>query len=333
MKLLGLASWALLAVTASASPTPTVEDGHLLSKRAAITDACNIGYCTQNGGTKGGAGGTTTTVTNLAQLSAAAIASGPGIVIVQGNIVGKAKVQVGSDKTIVGKSGSSLEGIGLTILGQKNVIVRNMKISKVEKDYGDAITIQLSKNVWVDHCDLSATRDGSVDKDFYDGLTDLSHAADWVTISHTYFHDHSKGSLVGHSDSNAAEDTGTLRVTYANNHWYNVRSRGPLLRFGTAHIYNNYYNTMDTGLNSRMGAQALIQSSLFENVGKKAIFTESSKEDGYVVAIDVTLTGQSANTAPVGKLTASSPPYSYSLLGSGNVKAAVTKEAGQTLGF
>lgn len=53
----------------------------------------------------------------------------------------------------------------------------------------------------------------------------------------------------------------------------------------------------------------------------------------YVVAIDVTLTGESANTAPVGTLTASSFPYSYSLLGSGNVKAAVTSEAGQTLGF
>nr|AAD43566.1 pectate lyase 2 [Colletotrichum gloeosporioides f. sp. malvae] len=332
MKFTGLASWALLAIAASASPTPTVEDGRVLSKRAAVTDACNIGYCTQNGGTKGGAGGTTTTVTSLAQLSAAANASGPGIIVVQGNIVGKAKVQVGSDKTIVGKSGSSLEGIGLTILGQKNVIVRNMKIGKVEAAYGDAITIQLSKNVWVDHCELYATREG-VDKDFYDGLADLSHAADWVTISNVYFHDHSKGSLVGHSDSNAAEDTGTLRVTYANNHWYNIRSRGPLLRFGTAHVYNNYVNGMDTGLNSRMGAQALIQSSLFENTGKKAIFTESSKEVGYVVAIDVTLTGESANTAPLGKLTASSPPYSYSLLGSANVKAAVTKEAGQTLGF
>ncbi|KAJ0141921.1 Pectate lyase plyB [Colletotrichum tanaceti] len=278
MKFSGLASWALLAAAVSAIPTSIAEEGHLLNKRAAITDAANIGYATQNGGTKGGVGGTTTTVTNLAQLSAAANASGPGIVIIQGNIVGKAKVQVGSDKTIVGKTGSSLEGIGLTILGQKNVIVRNVKISKVEAAYGDAITIQLSKNVWVDHCDLSATRDG--DKDFYDGLTDLSHAADWVTISHTHFHDHSKGSLVGHSDNNAAEDVGTLRVTYANNHFNNVRSRGPLLRFGTAHVYNQYYNTMDTGLNTRMGAQALIQSSVFENVGKKAIFSESSKETG-----------------------------------------------------
>lgn len=63
-----------------------------------------------------------------------------------------------------------------------------MKISKFEATYGDAITIQNSTNVWVDHCDLSAVRDG--DKDFYDGLADLSYAADWVTISSTYFHGH-----------------------------------------------------------------------------------------------------------------------------------------------
>ena len=47
----------------------------------------------------------------------------------------------------------------------------------------------------------------------------------------------SKGTLVGHSDNNADEDIGYLHVTYANNHFYNVRSRGPLLRFGTAHVY------------------------------------------------------------------------------------------------
>lgn len=50
MKVSSFAYWALLAVAASASPTPTVEQGHSLNKRAAINDACNIGYCTQNGG-------------------------------------------------------------------------------------------------------------------------------------------------------------------------------------------------------------------------------------------------------------------------------------------
>lgn len=63
-----------------------------------------------------------------------------------------------------------------------------MKIAKVLAAYGDGVTIQKSTNVWVDHCDFSG--DETVDKDTYDGLVDLSHAADYVTISHTYFHNH-----------------------------------------------------------------------------------------------------------------------------------------------
>jgi pectate lyase len=63
-----------------------------------------------------------------------------------------------------------------------------MKIAKVLAAYGDGVTIQLSTNVWVDHCDFSG--DESVGKDTYDGLVDLSHAADFVTISNTYFHNH-----------------------------------------------------------------------------------------------------------------------------------------------
>lgn len=88
---------------------------------------------------------------------------------------------------------------------------------------------------------------------------------------------------------------------------------------------------MDTGLNSRMGAQALIQSSVFENVGKKAIFSESSDEVGYVVAEDVVLGGESENTALKGTLSTSSIPYKFTLLGSGNVASTVPGDAGQKL--
>ena len=57
----------------------------------------------------------------------------------------------------------------------------------------------------------------------------------------TYFHNHWKTSLIGHSDNNGAEDKGHLRITYANNYWKDIGSRAPSLRFGTAHVYNNYY--------------------------------------------------------------------------------------------
>lgn len=69
-----------------------------------------------------------------------------------------------------------------------NIIIRNLKLGKVLAEYGDGIRLYLATNVWVDHCDLYG--DPDVGKDTYDGLVDLSHAADFVTISHTYFHDH-----------------------------------------------------------------------------------------------------------------------------------------------
>lgn len=63
-----------------------------------------------------------------------------------------------------------------------------MKISKVLADYGDGITVQASQNVWIDSCDISADLDH--DKDYYDGLIDVVHASEWVTISNTHLHDH-----------------------------------------------------------------------------------------------------------------------------------------------
>ncbi|KAH8666594.1 family 1 polysaccharide lyase [Xylariales sp. PMI_506] len=322
----------LLAGFAVAAPTPTEDDilyGRTVEKRATITDACNIGYCTQNGGTTGGTGGTTTTVSTLAQFTAAVGSSSPAVVVLSGALSGAAKVSVGSDKTIIGKTGSSLTGIGLTINGQSNVIVRNMKISKVLADYGDAITIQASNNVWVDHCDVSS--DLSHDKDYYDGLIDITHACDYVTVSNTYYHDHWKASLIGHSDDNASEDTGHLIITYANNYWNNINTRGPSVRFGHLHVFNNYYyGVIDGAINTRMGAQVLVESTTFENCATKAIYFESSDTTGYANTNDVSL-GGSANTAPVGTFT--SVPYTYTKLGSANVKASVVANAGQTLSF
>lgn len=61
-------------------------------------------------------------------------------------------------------------------------------------------------------------------------MKSLHHAHKSCTIQY-------KASLVGHSDSNSAEDTGHLHVTYANNYWSNINSRAPSFRFGTGHIF------------------------------------------------------------------------------------------------
>ncbi|KAF2497467.1 putative pectate lyase A [Lophium mytilinum] len=314
-----------LSSLALAAPTRTQQKRGSLAKRASVTETPTTGYATQNGGTTGGKGGSTTTVSTYAQFTAAVTDDTARIVIVKGTITKAAQVKVGSNKSIIGQNSSAkLVGLGLYIKSKKNVIVRNLAISKVLAENGDAIGIQASTNVWVDHCDVSSDTDH--DKDYYDGLIDVTHASDFVTISNTFLHDHWKASLVGHSDSNGDEDTGHLRVTYNNNYWYNIHSRGPSVRFGTVHIYNSYYLSVDDGINTRDGAQVLVQSNVFYGSSKPLYSTDS----GYAVASDNDF-GDGSNEALAGTL--KTVPYSYSLLGSSKTKAAVYGTAGNTLSF
>ncbi|KAK7415250.1 hypothetical protein QQX98_005999 [Neonectria punicea] len=333
MKFSSVFQFALMGMV-SAAPTPTVDEKatNAIVKRASITEKCDIGYATQNGGTKGGAGGTTTTVSTLAQFTKAATSSSSMVIVVKGAITGATKVKVTSNKSIIGASGSSIKGVGLYINKQSNVILRNLKISEVKAANGDAIGIQASKNVWVDHCDLSSNMNNG--KDYYDGLLDITHASDYITVSNTFLHDHYKASLVGHSDSNASEDTGKLHVTYANNYWYNVNSRAPSVRFGTVHIYNNYFLSIGaTGVNSRMGANVLVESTTFDSSSSaKALTSVDSKTTGKITVKDVALNGATSN-APAGSMSSSSIPYSYSLYGSSAVKGKVYGTAGNTLSF
>ncbi|KFZ20563.1 hypothetical protein V501_00055 [Pseudogymnoascus sp. VKM F-4519 (FW-2642)] len=326
---------AILAPLVVAVPTPTedstVERANIV-KRATITDVADTGFATQNGGTTGGKGGTVTTVSTLAQFTAIADNSKnndatPLIIVVKGTIAGDVQVRIGSNKSIIGLPGAKLSGVGLYIWKQKNVIIRNIISENVLASSGDGLGIQASSNVWVDHCEFYS--DLSHGKDYYDGLIDVTHASEWVTISNVYLHDHWKASLIGHSDNNAAEDTGHLHVTQHNNHWFNIGSRTPSLRYGTGHVYNSYFDSMNTGIDTRDGAQILVQSNVFVNCTEPIAALYSDKT-GYANAFDNDL-GIGSNTAPVGTLTPSSMPYTYSLLGSANVRSAVVGVAGATL--
>ncbi|KAK0744878.1 pectin lyase fold/virulence factor [Apiosordaria backusii] len=327
---LSVLALAFSAVLATASPT--LHEREQPVKRAATTDVANIGFATLNGGTTGGLGGTTTTVSTLDELIAAVAEknTNPAIVLIKGAITGATKIRVGSNKSIIGLPGSSIKGIGLTIRRQKNVIIRNLVSSHVVGSIAeDAIKIDGSTNVWIDHCEFFSAL--VADKDYYDGLVDSSHGSDFVTISHTYFHDHWKTTLVGHSDNNAGEDAGKLRVTYANNHFRNINSRAPLFRFGTGHIFNNLYENVGSAVNTRMGAQVLVESNYFSNV-TIAVTSQDSKEVGYARLEDNVL-GSAISNAPVGTLTKDKIPYGYTVLGSGKLQGTVPGQAGARLSY
>ncbi len=291
-----------------------------------------VGWATMNGGTSGGAGGATVTVSSLSDLTTQAESSSTETIRVSGNFSCSDDVRVQSNKTIVGVgSGSGLTGCGLNMRGVHNVIVRNLKISKVlaSNGNGDAIHIDSSTNLWLDHNDLSS--DTSHDEDYYDGLLDITHGADYITVSWNILHDHIKCSLVGHSDSNASEDTGHLRVTYHHNEFSNCAERNPRVRFGNpVHVFNNYYvNThafdYSYGIASTDNAGVLVESNYFENITDPTHLGEGDSSAGSIVARNnyevnsgTILTGGSV----------ASIPYSYSVDPAASVKSIVTAGAG-----
>jgi pectate lyase len=242
------------------------------------------------------------------------------------------EIRVGSNKTIVGLGGGSgLTGCGLNLTGVRNVILRNLNIAKVRAGTGtgDAIHIERTTNVWIDHNDLSS--DTTHGTDYYDGLVDLTHGTNFVTASWNRIHDHVKCSLVGHSDSNGTEDTGKLKVTYHHNVFSNCFERDPRVRFGNpVHVFNNYYVDTTTapygyGVASTSGAGVLVEGNSFENISDPTHVGEGSSPDGNLVARANLYVNSGA---PQVKGTVAAVPYRYQLDEASTVKAAVTAGAG-----
>jgi pectate lyase len=235
-----------------------------------------IGYASCNGGTTGGAGGTVTTVTTLAELQAFVTAcennTTPKILNISGKISASTTtvmtIKHGANISIYGIGGTGeLENVGLNIRDYQNVIVRNMKIHEVFYD-GDAITIDECQYVWVDHNDLYSKIGAGIGVDTYDGLLDIKNGSRYVTVSWNYLHHHMKCSLIGHTDNtNQQTIDSQMRITYHHNWFSYTEGRNPSIRFGAIHMFNNYFEEItDYGIAARDGAHAKIENCHYKNV-------------------------------------------------------------------
>jgi pectate lyase len=281
---------------------------------AAITDL--VGWGTQNGGTTGGGSAATTTVTSASALTTALASTAAANIRVSGTISCSGMLRVRSNKTIIGNSGAAIVGCGFNINGDRNVIIRNLSFRNWNDD---AINVQESAtNIWVDHNSFS---------NGYDGAVDIKRGSDFITVSWNRVFNHDKSMLLGHSDSNASQDVGHLRVTYHHN-WFDASTqRHPRVRFGNpVHVYNNYYNNNSGyGVASTEGAGVLVEANSFENVSDPFHLGEASSGPGTLVARNNLLvnsgSGQTGGSV-------ASIPYSYTADAPANVKSIVTANAG-----
>ena len=236
-----------------------------------------VGY---GSGTTGGGGNNQTTVSSISQLESALQSN--VTIYVNGTISGSGMIQIKDESNIsvigVGSSGK-FQGVGLSFIRTSNIIIQNLVFENCSED---AINIENTTRVWIDHNTFSTSVNwgdcdsGSV-KDEFDGQIDIKKNSGDITVSFNYVHDACKAMLLGFSDGKEPDN----HVTYHHNRFENIGSRLPLIRHADTHVYNNYYkNVLISGINVRMGANALIENNYFENVDDP-ILSADSDEIGY----------------------------------------------------
>jgi pectate lyase len=290
-------------------PTGTTQDPALVGY-AAVQDDSGTPFLVN-----GGSLGPSVTATTLDELKMYLGSPDPYVVSFAGLFQGADAIPVASNKTLLGVGDSAhLMGIELMINGSRNVIIRNVAVSHVVAAgagvANDAIEITGgAKNIWIDHCELFADLDH--DKDYYDGLLDIKNESAFITVSWTVFHDHWKVSLISSGDEQIADTV--IRATYHHDYFHDCGSRLPSIRFGKAHIFDNYYlnNTTGSCVNSRMGAVVKVENNYFENSKDPIGFADSARTGYWDVSNNTFLrcTGPQP-TISTGQLT---PPYQYTL--------------------
>ena len=310
-----------------------------------------VGFASLNGNTTGGGSATPQVVTSLSAFNTAAKGTTAAVIFVSGNL-GKGTFTIGSNKTIVGCSGTTPTiGGHVAVKSSANVIIRNLNIVGFNcrppdpdasaggqcQDGQDAITVEKSHNIWFDH---DAISDGS------DGNLDIVHGSDNITVSYTKFFYSSKradpndtgaaghrfSDLVGGSDSNGSEDSGHLNITWHHNWWaQNVVERQPRIRFGKNHLYNNLWTSSGNNycIGTGVSANILVQNNAF--VGVKTPFNNTSFDDSNsVLHASGNVFSNTSGTAPSdlngGRVF--SPPYSVNIGQGSSTQQFVMDNAG-----
>ncbi|KAJ5218591.1 putative pectin lyase A [Penicillium cinerascens] len=179
-------------------------------------------------------------------------------------------ITVTSDKTIIGEgSKGTIMGKGLRIVsgvsGASNIIIQNIAITDINPEYvwgGDAITINDSDMVWIDH--VTTARIGR------QHIVLGTEASKRVTISNSYINGYSTWSATCNTYHYWAIylDGSNDLVTLKGNYIYHTSGRSPKIQGNTVlHAVNNYwYDNTGHAFEIGSGGYVLAEGNVFQNI-------------------------------------------------------------------
>jgi pectate lyase len=246
------------------------------------------------------------------------------------------RLEIKSNKTIVGLRAQTQLKAAIHISDASNVILRNIVIrgpGSNEDQAWDNINIEgSSKNVWVDHAEFW---------DGQDGNADVVKGADSVTFSWSIFGytkngSHNLSNLIASSDDEP-ESEGKLDVTFMFNWWKAAAQRQPRCRYGQIHVVNNLFTGDDAvgasvlGVSNGFSCNVLTENNHFIKQGQPIDLGKETGAGSVQQAVGNVFESCTGNQKGSG--TAFTPPYDYKsfLVPASEVKALVQKYAGATL--
>jgi pectate lyase len=305
-----------------------------------------IGWATRNGRSGGavdvvgGGNAAPVIVKTFAELESAASGSQARVIHVDGTLGGGwsgrsgDRLEVGSNKTIVGlRPGTQLKA-PIHVNGATNVIIRNLVIQGPGSNTAQAwdnINIEGgSKNVWIDHCEFWDGQDGNAD--VVKGADNVTFT--WNIFGYTKGGAHNFSNLVASSDDEPVSE-GKLNITLMFNWFTGVAQRQPRCRYGDIHVVNNLFTRdglqSDYGISAGKDCRVLTEANHFIGINSPIYTSHKSGSAANELKGGNIFEGTSGNTTGYG--TAFQPPYEYNhvLVAASAVKGLVQQKAGATL--
>ena len=290
-----------------------------------------IGWASVNAegqdGTFGGRDGAAVDVSTLQELIDNVGTDTPRTLRITGEITATSRVDIGSNKTLLGATGAVLRGSFL-IRDVQNVILQNLTIrgndcngSTTTCGNDDAVAIFGAHHVWLDHLDIA---DGS------DGNLDITQGANYVTVSWSKFsyartdRPHRFSNLIGAAD-NVAIDQDRLKVTHHHNWWAdNVNQRMPRTRAGLIHVFNNLFTSAGNVYctNAGVGATLLVENNVYRGVNNPQTLDPAGNMLATGNLYENTTGSQDSNDVGF------TPPYPYTLDSTANLADSIMQAVG-----